>query len=130
MDRSRITTALGVAAIASVGAGLVHAAAAGNHGDDPQVAVLFGVCAAAQIGSAALVVGRPGRATLTAGMLLNGALVVVWALTRTVGFVPPFDTVETVGAQDLAAAALGGRRRRRRGRRAPRPGPAAHTRTT
>src|SRR5215470_11412932 len=107
MGRPRLTTALGVAAITSVAAGLVHAAATATHGDDTSVAVLLGVCAAAQIGWAALAVARPGRATLTAGIVVNGVAVVVWALTRTTGFVPPLDAVEPVGAQDLAGAFLG-----------------------
>ena len=104
---SRLTTSLLVAAIASVGAGLVHAAAAGTHNDDAQLAWMFALCAAAQIGWAALALFSPRRVVLAAGVVLNGACVAVWALTRTVGLFGPLADVESVGTQDLVAAVLG-----------------------
>lgn len=103
----RSTTTSLVAAVASAGAGLVHAAAAGSHADDARLAWLFAVCAAAQIGWAALVVTWPNRTTLAAGVVLNAGCVTVWALTRTVGLAGPLADVEAVGTQDLVAAVLG-----------------------
>ena len=105
MDR-RLTTSLFVAAVASAGAGMLHAAAAGSHGDDAAVAWMFSLCAVAQLGWAVLVVTRPTRLVLVAGAVLNAACVGAWALSRTVGLVGPLEAVEEVGAQDLVAAAL------------------------
>jgi hypothetical protein len=106
VDR-RLTTSLLVGAAASAGAGMVHAAAAGSHSRDPEVAWLFALCAVAQLGWAIVVVLRPSRALLVSGIVLNGACVAAWLLSRTVGLVGPLAAVEDVGAQDLIAAALG-----------------------
>lgn len=101
-----ITTTLAGAAVASAGAGLIHAAAAGSHADEPTLAWLFALCAVAQIGWAAAVVYRPHRAVVVVGIVLNAGCVVVWALSRTVDLGGPFGTVEQVGFQDLLAAVL------------------------
>jgi hypothetical protein len=86
---------------------MVHAAAAGSHSGDADVAWLFAVCAVAQVGWAVLAVTRPTRPVLVVGAVLNAACVAAWVLSRTVGLVAPLEPVEPVGAQDLAAAALG-----------------------
>src|SRR5512144_1976262 len=78
-------THLGIAAVASAGAGLVHAAAAGTHNGDRTLALLFAACAVAQIGWAAVALMRPRRATALAGIAVNGAAVAAWVLSRTVG---------------------------------------------
>jgi hypothetical protein len=96
------------AAAASAGAGLVHAAAAGTHAGDRSLAVLFAVCAVAQVGWAALAALRPSRLAATAGVALNGAALAAWALSRTTGL-PLIDALreaEDVGTQDLIAALL------------------------
>lgn len=103
----RVSTSLLVAAVTSLGAGLVHAAAAGTHSDDTQLAWMFAICAVAQIGWAAAVVAWPRRSALAAGVVLNGGCVLIWALTRTVGLFGPLADVEAVGTQDLIAAVLG-----------------------
>jgi hypothetical protein len=104
----RPTASEAVAAAAAAGAGLVHAAAAGSHGGDPTLMWLFACTAAAQLAWAAVVVLRPGRAAALAGVGLNGAAVLAWALSRTVGLTGPLAGVEPVGTQDLLAAVLGG----------------------
>jgi hypothetical protein len=98
-----------VAAAASAGAGLIHAAAAGSHGDASSLVWLFALCAAAQLGWAALVVAAPSRTVLVLGAGLNATAVVVWFLTRTVGFplVDALAEVEPVGTQDLVCGLLG-----------------------
>jgi hypothetical protein len=101
-----VSTTLAGAAITSAGAGLIHAAAAGSHADEPTLAWLFALCAIAQIGWAVGVVYRPRRPVLVAGIVLNAACVLVWALSRTVDLGGPFGTVEDVGFQDLLAALL------------------------
>jgi hypothetical protein len=102
----RPTTWLCVAAAGSAGAGLVHAAAAGSHNDDASLAWLFAVTALLQLGWAAVVVLRPGRALVVGGIVLNGACVAAWALSRTVGLAGPLAGVEAVGSADAAAAVL------------------------
>ena len=63
----RPSTWLLVAAFASAGAGLVHAAAAGSHNDDAALAWLFAVTAVLQLGWAALVLVRPWSAVVAVG---------------------------------------------------------------
>jgi hypothetical protein len=101
-----LSTALVTAALASAGAGLIHAAAAGSHADNTTLAWLFALCAVAQIGWAALVVVRPHPFVVAAGVVVNAGCVAVWALTRTVGLGGAFGGVEEVGFQDLLAAVL------------------------
>src|SRR4051812_6140695 len=96
----RPTTWLYVAASASAGAGLVPAAAAGSHNDDAALAWLFAATAILQLGWAAIVVVRPWKALVVAGLLLNGACVIAWVLSRTVGLAGPLAGVEAVGAPD------------------------------
>ena len=105
---------------ASAGAGLVHAAAAGSHNGEAEVAWLFAVTAVAQLGWAAFVAVRPWPWLLAAGIALNGACVVAWVLSRTVGLVGPLAGVEAVGTPDAIGAVLGDRRVRGRGGRAAR----------
>jgi hypothetical protein len=97
-----------VAGVASIAAGLVHAAAAGNHEGDATLVWMFALCAAAQLlwGVVAIVTIQPARPVLLAGLVINGGAVVVWALSRTVGipFVGVLAEVESVGRQDLGAA--------------------------
>jgi hypothetical protein len=106
LQARRPTTWLYISAAASAGAGLVHAAAAGSHNDDATVAWLFAVTALLQLGWAALVVARPWTTLVAAGIVLNGACVAAWALSRTVGLVGPLAGVENVGAPDTIAAVL------------------------
>jgi hypothetical protein len=102
-------TALLAAALASAGAGLVHAAAAGSHNDSRGLSVLFAVVAAVQLGWAALAVARPRVPTAVAGVVLNGSTVVAWILAHTVGIpvIAMLRDIEAVGAQDTLAAVLG-----------------------
>ena len=105
--RSAITTPIAVAAAASVGAGLVHAAAAGSHNGESSIAWTFAICAVAQLAWGGIAIARPHRFVLAAGVALNAGCVVAWLLSRTVGLVGPLDGVEVVGTQDLLAAILG-----------------------
>jgi hypothetical protein len=106
---SGLRAAIVVAAAGSAGAGLVHAAAAGSHGDSGTLVWLFSLCAAAQLGWAAAVVAAPTRAVLLLGAGINGAAVVTWFFTRTTGipFVGALEEAEAVSTPDLVAAALG-----------------------
>lgn len=101
-------TPLVLGAIASAGAGLVHAAAAGSHDGERTLAIMFALAAVAQLGWAAVALARPGRVLAGVGVALNLGLVAVWFLTRTVGIAPVavLATVEAPGFQDTVAAAL------------------------
>jgi hypothetical protein len=98
------------AAMAAAAAGLVHAAAAGSHDGQRSLMWLFALTAAVQLGWAALAVARPGRSAAAAGIVLNGAFVAAWAVSRMRGL-PVIDALserEPVGAQDAIAAVAGG----------------------
>jgi hypothetical protein len=102
-------TLVAVAALASAGAGLVHAAAAGSHSSDRTLSLLFAATAALQLAWAAIAFARPHRLTVAAGIVLNGAAVAAWALSRTVGLpvIESLREIEAVSTQDLVAAVLG-----------------------
>ena len=110
LDTTTRSPALTIAALASAGAGLVHAAAAGTHQGEQSLVVLFSICALAQLGWAVLVLVAPTRAIVIAGVVVNLAAVGAWALSRTTGL-PLIDALreqEAVGRQDLVAALLAG----------------------
>ncbi|MBM3659404.1 MAG: hypothetical protein FJW95_07850, partial [Actinobacteria bacterium] len=86
---------------------LVHAAAAGSHGGDTTLMWLFAATAAAQLGSAGALLLWPGRIAAFAAAAVNGAAVLAWVGSRTVGLAGPLAGVEPVGTQDLIAAVLG-----------------------
>ena len=63
---------LTIAIMTSIGAGVIHAAAAGVHAEHPQVARLFILCAVAQIGAGLVASGRPSR--LAAVAIVRGSM--------------------------------------------------------
>lgn len=100
--------AVGALALLSAGAGFLHAAvihAHEGHGIAPQV---FGALAIVQILWAALVLARPARWLVQAGVAVNVAIVAGYVLTRTVGigFINGFQEVEDVGRTDGITTAL------------------------
>lgn len=101
---------LALAALASAGAGLVHAAAAGTHQGDTALVRIFTLTAVVQLAWAALAVVRPSRVVAVAGVVLGGAALGAWVLSRTVGLplVESLSEVEPVSLQDGLAALLAG----------------------
>lgn len=100
--------ALGLAAVASAGAGLVHAAAAGSHPGDRTLSMLFALSAVAQVGWAAVASRWPSRTVALGGVVLNSVMALAWIASRTVGL-PLVDSLaepEAAGLQDTAAALL------------------------
>ena len=108
MTSTRSTRWTELAGWCSIGAGLVHASAAGTHSDDRTLVRLFALTALAQaVGGALTLLGSSRRSALL-GVIVNTAALGAWAASRTVGL-PVVDSLaspEAVGRQDLAAALL------------------------
>ena len=92
---------LTVAAVASIGAGVIHAAASGVHAEHPQLARLFVLCAVAQVGAGLLALARPHRLTGALIGVINAAAVVAWLATRITG-ISSIDGLETREAPQFA----------------------------
>ncbi len=103
-----IAPALAVAAMASIGAGVIHAAAIGVHSEHRQAVITFTVVAAVQLawGIGALLTSN--RAIVLAGAVANTAAFVGWVMAKTSGisFVDGLDVAEGVQFADFAAAML------------------------
>ena len=97
-----------VAAMASFGAGAIHAAAAGAHAEHRQAVIVFTVIAVLQLGWGAAALARPTRTVALAGAVLNAGLVAGWAVAKTSGisFVDGLETAEPIQTADAMAAGL------------------------
>jgi len=70
----------------SIGAGVIHAAVVPEHLDEWWFfGAFFIITAVFQLAWAAVVVLRPSAIVYTNGALVNGAIIAVWVLSRTVG---------------------------------------------
>jgi hypothetical protein len=76
---------LTIAAMTSIGAGIIHAAAAGVHAEHPQLARLFILCAVAQVGAGLLAMARPNRLLALPLIAINAGAVAAWLATRITG---------------------------------------------
>jgi hypothetical protein len=72
-----------LAAALSVGAGLIHAVAAGAHGGDATMVLLFAACAVAQVAVGAAAVAGKGRAALVSLAAVNLGAAAAWVASRT-----------------------------------------------
>jgi hypothetical protein len=99
---------LAVAALASIGAGAIHATAAGSHSEHRSAVVAFAVMAVFQIGWGALALTRSSRLIALVGAAGNAAAVGGWVLAKTsgIGFVTGLDVQEDPQFADSLAAAL------------------------
>jgi len=107
-DRGSVTTTRSIAAMASLGAGAIHATAAGTHSAHRAAVVAFVLTATAQLGWGAWALARAGRRVGLVGAAINSAALGGWLLAKTGGisFVAGLDTKETVGFPDALAATL------------------------
>ena len=108
MPTNRALSTAGVAGVLTLGAGLVHATAAGTHAGDTTLVALFAVTAVVQAVLGASLLARPDRRTLVAGAVVNLVVAGGWLASRTTG-IPLVDglaQVEAVGLQDLMATLL------------------------
>jgi hypothetical protein len=104
----RPSALVSVAALASIGAGAIHATAAGAHSEHRAAVVAFALTAVFQIGWGVLVLVRPSRAAALLGVIGNAAAVGGWVLAKTsgIGFVTGLDVQEDPQFADTLAAAL------------------------
>jgi hypothetical protein len=96
-------------AVDSVAAGLIHVAVVPEHlGEAWYLGAFFIVVAALQILSTIPLVLRSSGPTYAAFAVLNGAIVAIWIVSRTVGvpIAPHAWTPEPIGSLDLAATAF------------------------
>ncbi len=103
------TDASQIAALTSIGAGAVHAAAIGIHAEHATLSRLFVLVAAAQLVAGVIMLVRGGRATAGALVIINVGAVVAWVLTRTTGisWIEGLEEAEKPQFADTACAALG-----------------------
>lgn len=99
-----------LAAALSVGAAAVHASVVGEHvAEWWGYGLFFLVVTAAQAIFAPLVLLRPSRRVLLAGIVGNLAIIGLWVLTRTAGiplFGPGAGEVEAVGRVDVVSKTI------------------------
>jgi hypothetical protein len=107
-EPATVPGALRAAAIASLGAGAIHATAAGAHSEPRSAAVAFAVVAALQIAWGALALMRSGRVVGLLGVAVNGAALAGWVLAKTSGisFVDGLEDKEAPQFADSLAAGL------------------------
>jgi hypothetical protein len=98
-----------VQGLASIGAGAIHAAAAGIHAEHPTLSRLFVAVAAAQILVGLVALVRGGRVVAAAIALVNGGVVAAWVVTRVSGisWIEGLEQSEAPQFADTACAALG-----------------------
>ncbi|MGI9051459.1 MAG: hypothetical protein ACR2HQ_02215 [Ilumatobacteraceae bacterium] len=107
-SRGRITAAQ-VGGLASIGAGAVHAAAAGIHAEHPSLSRVFVAIAAAQIAAGLLLLLRRGRVGAGLVALVNIGAVSAWVVTRVTGvsWVGGLEQSEAPQFADSVCAGLG-----------------------
>lgn len=98
-----------IAALASIGAGVIHGGAIGIHAEHPAAARMFIVVTVAQLAWGLTALLRPQRAILPAGVLINGLAVGGWVITRLSGisFIDGLEQRESPQWADTLCAGLG-----------------------
>lgn len=99
---------LRIAALASLGAGAIHAAAISAHREHPQALVVFALVAAFQVGWGALALTNSHPRLALVGALGNTLVLGGWVIAKVTGLwmIEGLDGTEAVGLADSAAAAL------------------------
>jgi hypothetical protein len=110
-DRARPSLrvgALAIPALASLGAGAIHAAAMGVHNEHRAAVITFAVVAAFQLGWGVVALTSTRLPVAIVGAVGNAVLVGGWVMAKTsgIGFVKGLDEKEAVQWADGAAAAL------------------------
>jgi hypothetical protein len=99
---------IGLAGVASLGAGAIHAAAIGFHAEHRAAALAFMAVATLQLSWGGLALVRRGRLVALAGVLVNAGAVVGWAFAKTVGIgvIDGLGAAEPIQSADAVAAGL------------------------
>ena len=103
-----IAPAVAVAAIASIGAGAIHAAAIGVHSEHRQAVITFTILAILQLGWGVFALQRCGRVMALVGVGINLAAVVGWIMAKSSGisFVDGLEQAENAQFADTTAMVL------------------------
>lgn len=98
-----------VAGTFSIGAGFVHAVAAGTHIEHPTAALLMALLAAMQCGVGVLIINSSHLFARVSLVGTHTVAIAGWVLTRTtgIGFIDGFNTTETIQTADALCALLG-----------------------
>lgn len=101
--------AMSIAALASIGAGVIHGGAIGLHAEHPQLARMFIVVALSQIGWGLIALLQPSRMVFPAGIVINGAAAGAWIVTRVTGisWIDGLEVRESPQWADSIAGGLG-----------------------
>jgi hypothetical protein len=99
---------LTIAAMTSIGAGVIHAAAAGVHAEHPQLARLFILCSVAQVGAGLMALARRSRWVAVPLLVINAVAVGAWLATRITGisWIAGLEVREAPQFADTACALL------------------------
>jgi hypothetical protein len=103
-----VSPALAVGAIASIGAGAIHAAAIGVHSEHRQAVITFTIVAAVQLAWGILALLYANRWLALAGAVANGAAFVGWVMAKTsgIGFIDGMEASEKVQFADFTSAMM------------------------
>lgn len=99
-----------LAATCSIGAGFIHAVAAGTHAEHTAAALAMALLALLQIGAGLVGLARNNSALRLAIPIVNVGAIGGWIATRTtgIGFISGLDIAESVQTADAIAAGLAG----------------------
>jgi hypothetical protein len=108
VERVRRLPGLATAAVMSIGAGAVHAAATGIHAEHPQLARIFVITAVLQLGVGLFALVRPNRLAAMATVAVSAAAVAGWVITRLTGisFIDGLEVSEAPQFADTLCALL------------------------
>ena len=100
---------IAIAGLASLAAGVIHGGAIGLHAEHPQLARIFIVMTLLQVGWGLFMLLAPRVALIPAGVLINGAAVGGWLLTRISGisWIDGLEVAESPQWADSICAGLG-----------------------
>jgi hypothetical protein len=100
---------IAIAGLASIAAGAIHGGAIGLHAEHPQLARIFIVMTLLQLAWGVAILLRPQHWLLPIGVIVNGAAVGGWALTRIAGisWIDGLEVRESPQIADTLCAGLG-----------------------
>ncbi len=100
---------IAIAGLASIAAGAIHGGAIGLHAEHPQLARIFIVTSLLQLAWGITILLRPQHWLLPIGVIVNGAAVGGWALTRIAGisWIDGLEVRESPQIADTLCAGLG-----------------------